>query len=46
MHAVRPDQSPKWLDMGFDELVLTADIELLRTAFATQVAQVRRNGSG
>jgi 4-hydroxy-2-oxoheptanedioate aldolase len=42
MHAVRPDQSPRWLDMGFDELVLTADIELLRTAFATQVAQLRR----
>ena len=27
--------------MGFDELVLTADIELLRTAFATQVAAAR-----
>jgi 4-hydroxy-2-oxoheptanedioate aldolase len=45
MHAVRPDQGPRWLEMGFDELVLTVDIELLRTAFATQVAQVRRNGS-
>jgi 4-hydroxy-2-oxoheptanedioate aldolase len=42
MHAVRPDQSRRWLEMGFDELVLTADIELLRTAFATQVAQLRR----
>jgi 4-hydroxy-2-oxoheptanedioate aldolase len=41
MHAVRPDQARQWLDMGFDELVLTADIELLRTAFATQVAQLR-----
>jgi 4-hydroxy-2-oxoheptanedioate aldolase len=41
MHAVRPDQSRQWLAMGFDELVLTADIELLRSAFATQVAQVR-----
>jgi 4-hydroxy-2-oxoheptanedioate aldolase len=41
MHAVRADQSRRWLDMGFDELVLTADIELLRSAFATQVAQVR-----
>jgi 4-hydroxy-2-oxoheptanedioate aldolase len=39
MHAVRADQSRRWLDMGFDELVLTADIELLRSAFATQVAQ-------
>ena len=45
MHAVRPDQGRRWLDMGFDELVLTADIELLRTAFATQVAQLRRKGS-
>jgi 4-hydroxy-2-oxoheptanedioate aldolase len=41
MHAVRAEQSRRWLEMGFDELVLTADIELLRTAFATQVAQVR-----
>jgi 4-hydroxy-2-oxoheptanedioate aldolase len=41
MHAVRPDQSRRWLELGFDELVLTADIELLRTAFATQVAQLR-----
>ena len=43
MHAVRPDQSRGWLDLGFDELVLTADIDLLRTAFATQVAQLRSN---
>jgi 4-hydroxy-2-oxoheptanedioate aldolase len=41
MHAVGPEQGRRWLDMGFDELVLTADIELLRTAFATQVAQLR-----
>jgi 4-hydroxy-2-oxoheptanedioate aldolase len=41
MHAVRPDQGLRWLEMGFDELVLTADIELLRTAFVTQVAQLR-----
>jgi hypothetical protein len=41
MHAVRPDQARQWLDMGFDELVHTADIELLRSAFATQVAEVR-----
>jgi 4-hydroxy-2-oxoheptanedioate aldolase len=42
MHAVRPDQGLRWLEMGFDELVLTADVELLRTAFVTQVAQLRR----
>jgi 4-hydroxy-2-oxoheptanedioate aldolase len=43
MHAVGPDQSRRWLEMGFDELVLTADIELLRSAFAIQVAQLRSN---
>ena len=41
MHAVGPDQASRWLEMGFDELVLTADIELLRTAFETQVANLR-----
>jgi 4-hydroxy-2-oxoheptanedioate aldolase len=45
MHAVRPDQALQWLEMGFDELVLTADIELLRTAFATQISELRREGS-
>jgi 2-keto-3-deoxy-L-rhamnonate aldolase RhmA len=34
MHAVPADQAPKWTAMGFDELVLTTDIELLRKAFA------------
>jgi 4-hydroxy-2-oxoheptanedioate aldolase len=42
MHAVRADQAARWLDMGFDELVLTADIELLRAAFTMQVADARR----
>jgi 2-keto-3-deoxy-L-rhamnonate aldolase RhmA len=41
MHAVRSDQVANWLDMGFTELVLTADIELLRTGFANQLAQAR-----
>jgi 2-keto-3-deoxy-L-rhamnonate aldolase RhmA len=41
MHAVRPNQIPRWLEMGFDELVLAADIELLRSAFAAQVAEAR-----
>lgn len=45
MHAVRADQTARWLDMGFDELVLTADIELIRTAFGTLVAQARRDGA-
>jgi 4-hydroxy-2-oxoheptanedioate aldolase len=33
MHAVAPPQIERWLAMGFDELVLTADVELLRRAF-------------
>ena len=45
MHAVRADQTARWLEMGFDELVLTADIELIRSAFATVVAQARRDGA-
>jgi 4-hydroxy-2-oxoheptanedioate aldolase len=43
MHAVRADQAAGWRDMGFDELVLTADIELIRSAFQTLVAEVRRH---
>ncbi len=45
MHAVRSDQAVRWVKFGFDELVLTADIELLRTAFTAQVAQARRPAS-
>lgn len=45
MHAVRGDQVSGWLDMGIDEVVLTADIELIRTAFQTQVEQARRASS-
>jgi hypothetical protein len=41
MRAVRADQSAHWLAMGFDELVLTSDIELLRTAFESGVARLR-----
>jgi 4-hydroxy-2-oxoheptanedioate aldolase len=41
MHAVRPDQTQAWLDMGFTELVLTADVEVLRTGFANQLALAR-----
>jgi 2-keto-3-deoxy-L-rhamnonate aldolase RhmA len=34
MHAVSVDQVAKWAAMGFDELVLTTDIELIRRSFA------------
>jgi 4-hydroxy-2-oxoheptanedioate aldolase len=33
MHAVAAQDAPKWAAAGFDELVLTADVELLRQAF-------------
>ncbi len=29
-----PEQVRRWVDLGFDELVLTTDIDLLRKAFA------------
>jgi len=41
MHAVGPDQIAGLIGLGFDELVLTTDIELLRWAFAERVAQAR-----
>jgi 2-keto-3-deoxy-L-rhamnonate aldolase RhmA len=34
MHAVAPAQVAHWATLGFDELVLTTDVELLRNAFA------------
>jgi 2-keto-3-deoxy-L-rhamnonate aldolase RhmA len=46
MHAVNPDQGARWLDLGFDELVLTADIELLRSAFESGIRALRGEGAG
>lgn len=34
MHAVAANKAAAWVALGFDELVLTTDIELLRGAFA------------
>ncbi len=45
MHAVRVEQASQWSQMGVDELVLTADIELLRSVLKTQVAAGRQAGS-
>jgi 4-hydroxy-2-oxoheptanedioate aldolase len=42
MHAVRGDQVAGWVEMGIDEVVLTADIELIRSAFETQIDQARQ----
>lgn len=42
MHAVRPEQVAGWVKMGFDEVVLTADIEVLRSAFQSGVEAARK----
>jgi 4-hydroxy-2-oxoheptanedioate aldolase len=41
MHAVAPQDADRWVDLGFDELVLSADIQLLRSAFEDGVARLR-----
>lgn len=41
MHAVAASQAAKWIAAGFDELVLTTDIELLRGAFAELIGSAR-----
>jgi len=41
MHAVSPEQTGEMIDLGFDELVLPADIAVLRRAFADNVAAAR-----
>ena len=46
MHAVRPEEAAGWFEMGFDEVVLTADIELIRSAFQSGVELVRRETAG
>jgi 2-keto-3-deoxy-L-rhamnonate aldolase RhmA len=46
MHAVRPEKAAGWFKMGFDEVVLTADIELIRSAFQSGVELVRREVAG
>ena len=45
MHAVRAEETAHWLEMGFDEVVLTADIELIRSAFGRMVERARRDGA-
>jgi 2-keto-3-deoxy-L-rhamnonate aldolase RhmA len=41
MHAVKAEDAGHWLGMGFSELVLTADIELLRIGMRGQLATAR-----
>ena len=42
MHAVTTEQVAPMIAAGFDELVLTADIELMRAAFADRIAGARQ----
>ena len=46
MHAVRAEDAAGYAGMGFDELVLTADIELIRGAFEGIVARAREATGG
>lgn len=46
MHAVAARQAAAWIALGFDELVLTTDIELLRGAFAELIDGARRAVAG
>jgi 2-keto-3-deoxy-L-rhamnonate aldolase RhmA len=41
MHAVKVEEAERWLAMGFTELVLTADIEVLRAGLANHLALAR-----
>jgi 2-keto-3-deoxy-L-rhamnonate aldolase RhmA len=41
MHAVVAADAGKWLAMGFSELVLTADVEVLRSGLRAQLATAR-----
>jgi len=46
MHAVRGDQVAGWVEFGMDEVVLTADIELIRSAFQSHVETARKAAKG
>lgn len=37
MHAVPGHEVPLWMDLGWDEVVLPADMDLLRESYASQV---------
>ena len=41
MHAVQGADAAVWFDSGWDEVVLPADIDLLRSGLATQIAAAR-----
>jgi 4-hydroxy-2-oxoheptanedioate aldolase len=41
MHAVKPQDAARWIGMGFSELVLTADVEVLRSGLRSQLLTAR-----
>ena len=45
MHAVAAGDAARWLELGFDELVLSADIQLLQAAFEVGVRALRGDAS-
>lgn len=46
LHAVRGEDAPRRFAEGFDEVVLPADVDLLRSAFVRQVRAGRGSGDG
>jgi 4-hydroxy-2-oxoheptanedioate aldolase len=46
MHAVASEQVTEMLQLGFDELVLNADIHVLRRAFAVEISRARGDVEG
>ena len=41
MHAVKAQDAGRWIGMGFSELVLTADVEVLRSGLRSQLLTAR-----
>jgi 4-hydroxy-2-oxoheptanedioate aldolase len=41
MHAVKAQDAGRWLALGFSELVLTADVEVLRSGLRSQLLAAR-----
>jgi 4-hydroxy-2-oxoheptanedioate aldolase len=43
MHAVKAEDAERWFALGFTELVLTADVEVLRSGLRSQLLAARDN---
>jgi hypothetical protein len=46
MHAVTPDRAAEMRGLGFDEIVLTSDIGVLRRAFDAEISATRAELGG